>query len=96
MDADGKNLHMITGRTADRPRFIDWAAGRKGTRHELRAPAFLAALTAGPRPQPGPREAPQPRVDAVIDGVPSVYDGAFAFISLNQFIAVKVRPQAWA
>ncbi|HEX4733262.1 MAG TPA: hypothetical protein VH247_02525 [Thermoleophilaceae bacterium] len=24
MDADGKNLRMITGRTANRPRFIDW------------------------------------------------------------------------
>ena len=27
VDADGKNLHMITGRTADRPRFIDWGRG---------------------------------------------------------------------
>jgi Tol biopolymer transport system component len=30
MDADGKNLHMITGRTADRPRFIDWGRGTEG------------------------------------------------------------------
>ncbi len=36
------------------------------------------------------------RVDAVIDGVPSVYDGAFAFISLNQFISVEVHARACA
>ena len=30
MDADGKNLHMITGRTADRPRFIDWGRRTEG------------------------------------------------------------------
>ena len=34
MDADGKNLHMITGRTVDRPRFIDWGRGT-GREHAL-------------------------------------------------------------
>jgi hypothetical protein len=36
------------------------------------------------------------RVDAVVDGVSSAYDGAFAFISFNQFIGVEVHPRACA
>jgi hypothetical protein len=36
------------------------------------------------------------RVDPVIDGIPSLYDGAFAFISFSQFISAEVHPRACA